>query len=57
MKQEDRDELEVSLRAQRCRWRQNRYKTLMEWFFTASPEQREASIELFVEEELGRKRN
>ncbi len=45
------------LRAQRCRWRQNRYRTLMEWLFAASEEQREAMVDLMVEEELGRKRN
>ncbi len=35
----------------------NREKTLKEWFATATKEQHEAVIELFVEEELGRKRN
>ncbi len=57
MMQEDTDEPVVSLRAQRRRWRQDRYRTLMEWFATASPEQEEAMIDLFVEEQLGRKRN
>jgi hypothetical protein len=55
--QDDTAEPEISLRAQRRRWRQDRYRTLMELFATASPEQEEAMIDLFVEEQLGRKRN
>ena len=57
MMQEDEEEPEVSLRAQRRRWKSNREKTLREWLATATKEQHEAVIELFVEEELGRKRN